>query len=530
MTAMRGRFGRSLLAPLIYGLITGVICGVFLTLFLICSKIIIHFAFGLYETRDSALVVVCILTLAILCCLLTAVIQTLCPRAKGSGIPLAEGSARGMLRVKWLSTAAALIAGSFLSFACGMPLGSEGPSVGVGALIGDGVGKTAKRPTELKRYLITGGASAGLAVAFNAPLTGICFAFEEAHRRFSPGIIASALSAVIAAVITSQLAFWGFGQIPYLEELGVEAGFCLLPFLKQTAFKNVFDMLKICGAAIVCGGVCALFGTCFNRLTETLSKLFGKIKSNTLRLLPAFMLSAVCGLSLYLLAGTGEATLASVGTSSAVWLLVTVLAVRFVTTATASGAGATGGLFLPMIAIGGIIGIISAKICVACGMSEAYSANVIMMCVCAYFASSVRAPITGIALSIELTASFANLLPCVLAVGAATVIAELTKTEPLYEHALEKMVARAPLPKSARNSVATGIVSNESPIAFKRIRNILWPYNSLVTDLERNGNSLVPDGETVLRPGDKLTIRAENVDPEVFKSEVNEFLSSCNDT
>lgn len=522
MNAIRRKVGRSVLSTLVYGLITGIICGIFMSLFLVCSKIVLEFSFGLYENADGALAVVCMITLALLCCLLTAVIQTLCPRAKGSGIPLAEGTARGMLRVKWLSTAAALIAGSLLAFLSGMPLGSEGPSVGIGGLIGEGVGKTAKKPTELRRHLITGGACAGLAAAFNAPLTGICFAFEETHRRFSPYIFASALSAVIGAVFTSQLAFYGFSHVPYLSELGIAAGSCQLAFLKQTPFTSALDTFIVCGAAAVCGIVCAAFGTAFNRLTEILSKLFGKIKSATLRLLPAFLLAAVCGLSLYMLAGSGEATLKKAYGNAAVWLLITLLVVRFITTAIASGSGATGGLFLPMIAIGGLIGTLAAKTCVACGMNEAYTPNITIMCICAYFASSVRAPITAVALSVELTFSFANLLPCVIAVAVATLLTDLSGTEPLYERMLgdlSKSVA-----STKERIIVKGIVLEKSHVACKRVANVLWPFNSLVTEICRQEKTIVPDGETTILEGDALTVCAENVDPAAFYEQIKEYI------
>lgn len=522
MIKLNRKAGRSVLPTLVYGLITGVICGAFLALFLTCSRVVIDFAFGLYEHTSGALAAVCIVTLALLCCLLTAVIQTLCPSAKGSGIPLAEGCARGILRVKWLSSAASLIAGSLLGFLCGMPLGSEGPSIGVGGLIGEGVGKAAKKPTELRRYLITGGGCAGLAAAFNAPLTGVCFAFEETHRRFSPYILAAALASVIGAVITSQLAFFGLGQIPYLKELGIAAGSCQLSFLKQTPFANVIDMFKVCGAAVVCGTACAACGIGFNRITELLSKLFGKIKSTTLRLLPAFLLAAVCGLSLFMLAGSGEATLKEVSTNTTVWLLITVLVVRFITTAVASGSGATGGLFLPMIAIGGLVGTIAAKACIACGMNEAYTSNIVIMCICAYFASSVRAPITAIALSVELTFSFVNLLPCVIAIAVATLLTEISGTEPLYERMLDGLGKTVCTSKEC--ITVRGVITEKSPVCFKRVENVLWPHNCIVTELNRNGDSLVPDGNSTILPNDELTVRAENVDHDSFFEQIKEYI------
>lgn len=511
--------------PLLYGCITGAICGAAVALFTVCAKIVLGFTFGLYENGSVALTAVCLVTLALLCCMLTAVVQTLCPSAKGSGIPMAEGCARGVLRIKWLRTLAALIAGSLLAFLSGLPLGSEGPSVGMGSMIGEGLGKAAKKPVEFRRYLITGGASAGLAAAFNAPLTGICFAFEETHRRFSPYILASSLSAVILAVTVSQGMFYGFAHIPYLNSLGIASGFCVLPFLKPTTPDGT-ELFTLCAVALGAGLCCAALGTAFNRLIAIFGKLFDKIHNSVLRLLPAFLLTAVCGLLLHLSVGSGEASLEHSYNGIAMWLVFAVLALRFITTTLASGSGATGGLFLPMIAIGGLFGILFTELMEKCGLDPAFMPNVTMLCVCAFFAASVRAPITAIALSVELTGSFTNLLPCVIAVTIATVITDFTKTAPLYEHMLEKLQRQTPIPPSAKNIVTVGRVFDDSPIAFKRVRNILWPYNSLVTELLRNGEELVPDGETVLMPGDIITIHAERVDPELFYSQICEYISA----
>ena len=510
--------------PLLFGCIVGIISGGVIALFLTSAKVVCAFAFSLYAQADGALTAACVVFLVLTACLLTAVLQTLCPSGKGSGIPLAEGCARGMLRVKWLRAAAALIAGSLLSFVCGMPLGSEGPSIGVGGLIGDGVGKTTKQSDELRRYLITGGASAGLAVAFNAPLTGVTLALEETHRRFSPGILLAAFSAVVPAVLVAQLIFWGLGHNAYLNALGIREGFTVLPHLIQTRYDGAGIFFSICGIAVLCGVACAALATAFNRSIFALGKLSGKISSPALRLLPAFALTAVCGLTFATSVGSGESSLASVSVASATGILFALLAVRFFITVTASGSGATGGLFLPMIAIGGVCGTLAAKACVACGMPEAYAGNIVLICIAAFFAASVRAPISAIVMTLELTASFANVLPCAIAVAVATAICALTRSAPLYERMMEDLHARAPKPSDATDVTATGIVTADSTLCGKRIRDVLWPYNSLVTELVRaDGTRIVPDGETFILVSDKLTLNAESVSPDELRIRLDEF-------
>lgn len=515
---------RRFLKPLLLGCLTGAICGIVISLFLVCAKIAFTFSFEVYSLQNTLLKIVSVVALALLCCLFTAVVQILVPAAKGSGIPLAEGAARGMLRVKWLRTAAALIAGSLLAFASGMPLGSEGPSIGVGGLIGEGVGRATSSPVGTKRYLITGGSSAGLAVAFNAPLTGVAFALEETHRRFSPQILLAAFSAVIPAVLASQLLFWGLGHSEYLHSLGIHEGAVVLSFLTQKQYEGVGTLFAVCGIATVVGSVCAALAVAFNKAIFALGKLFSKIKKAPLRLLPAFLLAAVAGLVLDESVGSGETTLHAVHTDPVLWLLFTLLAVRLVTTVVSSGAGATGGLFLPMIAIGGLLGLVAAKLCVMCGLDGGYSGNIVLIAIAAFFAASVRAPISAIAMTVELTGSFANLLPCSIAVAFAMGVAAVFRAEPLYERMMLDLQSKAPALAGSRDLTVTGTVGADSAVCGKLIRDVLWPYNSLIVGLARGSARIVPDGETKLLEGDRLTVVAENVPPDAFRAEMTDYI------
>lgn len=513
---------------MIYGCITGILCGIIIALFIACSRVTVRFALGLYRDASSPLAYVCIALLALMCCLTAAVIQTLVPSGRGSGIPLAEGAARGMLRVKWLRTAAALIAGSLLSFLSGLSLGSEGPSIGVGGLIGDGVGKLAKKPEAFRRYLITGGASSGLAVAFNAPLTGIAFALEETHRRFSAGIMLAAFSAVVPAVLVSQFMFWALGHDPYMSAVGIHAGFCVLPFLEQTPYGDFLSLLSLCGIAAMCGVMCALLASAFNLTVFALNRVFSKVRSAALRLLPVFALTVICGTLSYFNIGSGESALEELYDRPELWVLICVLVVRFVLTAFASGSGATGGLFLPMIAISGIFGTFAARLCVMAGLDKMYVPNIVILCVSAYFAASVRAPISAIALCVELTASFANILPCAIAVGVATAVAALLRSSPLYERMTEDLRDAALNETHGVNVSVCGAVFEQSSVTGKRIRDVLWPYNSLVTELKRGNVDIVPDGETVLEAGDILTVKAERVDEKAFAEQIRDYITTEN--
>lgn len=124
------------------------------------------------------------------------------PMIRGSGIPQIEGAARGVVRFKWYVTMCSMFAASLACIFLGLSAGAEGPSLQMGGCAGDAVGAALKRNKMTRRLQIAAGSSAGLAVAFNAPVTGLVFAMEEAFRSFSPQVFISAAISVVVALFT----------------------------------------------------------------------------------------------------------------------------------------------------------------------------------------------------------------------------------------------------------------------------------------------------------------------------------------
>ena len=106
------------------------------------------------------------------------------PMISGSGIPQVEGEVTGKLKQNWKRVLPAKFFGGFLCMLGGLSLGREGPSIQLGAMAGKGISQVLDRSKTEERYLMTCGASAGLAAAFHAPLAGIIFAVEEIHKGF----------------------------------------------------------------------------------------------------------------------------------------------------------------------------------------------------------------------------------------------------------------------------------------------------------------------------------------------------------
>ena len=130
------------------------------------------------------------------------------PLISGSGIPQVEGEVVGKLQQNWWRVLSAKFAGGFLCMLGGLALGREGPSIQLGAMAGKGVSRKLDRGKTEEHFLITCGASAGLAAAFHAPLAGVMFSLEEIHKNFSVSVLTSVMTASLTADILSTL-FWG---------------------------------------------------------------------------------------------------------------------------------------------------------------------------------------------------------------------------------------------------------------------------------------------------------------------------------
>ena len=91
-----------------------------------------------------------------------------------------------------------------LSIVWGLSLEWEGPSVQLGACVGDIVGEKFKSSRLEKRLLMSSGASAGFATAFNAPLVGVLFSIEEIYKYISSLVLISTLTAAVASDIKEK--------------------------------------------------------------------------------------------------------------------------------------------------------------------------------------------------------------------------------------------------------------------------------------------------------------------------------------
>lgn len=518
-------FWRNEVQLIFFSVLVGVFVGAVVGLYNIAAAELEHFSVAWYESVLNNLWAIPLLFIALFAgAFCTGVLLRLVPMARGSGIPQIEGAARGLLKLPWFKMMITGCAASLAAIFFGMNAGAEGPSMLIGGCIGSGTAELTKRNPNMRRHLLTGGASAGLAVAFNAPLTGFVFAFEEAHKKFTPEVFICAFFSVIAGLLTRNGLRLAFG-------LPVQSTFTTFDLAVNSSFTEVLVSL---GFVLLAAAVTGLLGAAFFHLVKLLKKkLFVKITflKGIGKFFIPFALAGAFGLiSIYAMGG-GHSVIEALGSGSGVTLTTVftsfdasnlvviscliILALKFIATAVNLGCGMPCGSFVPMLAVGALIGSVLSYLFVLMGMDGAMSDILVMICMATFFATIVRAPLTAMIMVFELTGSFdAHLiLPVMLGVAVGYMIGKLCGTEGIYDFLLADFVEGER--KGKMFAVERFEVSVYDGIANGRsICDIIWPRGLIIESITRGDEAIIPDGHTVIFSGDILGIAVKTDDRE----------------
>ena len=415
------------------------------------------------------------------------------PLISGSGIPQLEGEMVGRIRQTWWKVLAAKFAGGFLCILGGLALGREGPSIQLGAMAGKGVSRYLDRGRTEERYLLTCGASAGLAAAFHAPLAGVMFAMEEVHRNFSAAVLLCAMSSALTADFLCTAV------------LGTDSVF---RFTLTEALPPEYY-----GFLVALGVVLGLLGVFYNWFTLKVQALYSKIpRAGTMgKLLIPFLAAGVLGLAAPELLGAGHSLVEELTTGGmAAGTMAFLLAGRFLFSAVSFGSGAPGGIFFPLLIIGAFIGgIFTWTGHVLFGLDMLYLNNFVLLAMAGYFTAIVRAPLTGIILIFEMTGTVSQLFSLGVVSICAYIVATLLHSEPIYESLLGNLLKRRGehVPRGAGEKILQEFpVMQGSAAADHLVSEVEWPKNCLLVSVKRGERELLPRGTTRLLPGDSIVV------------------------
>jgi CIC family chloride channel protein len=356
---------------------------------------------------------------------LAALIVRWVPLAAGSGIQHVEAVYRGEAEPPLLLLLPAKFIGGILSMGSGLVLGREGPTVHMGSVIGAESARRARLPESEIRMMQTAVGGAGLAVAFNAPIGGTLFALEEVTKSFRLQTVLATLFAAAAAVGCMRLLL---GNDPdfFVESIGA-------PALAWLPLFVVFGLLTGC------------LGAAYNRLLLWFLDHVGGIRRIP-TIAKAAIIGAIIGLAMFIYpesVGGGDTLTQLIlsGKDIVLPVVVGVLLVRFVAGPLSYSAAVPGGLFAPLLAVGALWGLLFVGVFGAVWPGDVGFLAVPMALVgmASFFGATVRAPVTAIVLVMEMTATTAVGIPMIAGTAAAVLVAELTKSPPIYDSLRERM-------------------------------------------------------------------------------------------
>ncbi len=373
-----------------------------------------------------------------------ALVRAFAPEAGGSGVQEIEGAMEGLRPVRWRRVLPVKFVAGVIALGSGLVLGREGPTIHIGASASAAVAETFRASELERRGLLASGAAAGLACAFNAPLASVLFVIEETHKEF-PYTFRTYLGVILATIAATVVTEIMGGTRPALPLAASAAPLAFLPaFLLLGILLGVVG--RVLNAAIL--HMVGFAAWSQRRLPYVYPALVGAAVGALFILLPA----AVTG---------GEGVILDLAAASpGLTPLLGLGAIRFLTMVGSYSSGAPGGIFAPILSLAVCLGLAfgegAVTIAPGAGFDPAAFAIVAMG---ALFTASVRAPIVGVALALELTGSYVLALPLMVGCFAADLTAQWCGGRPIYSQLLERTLAQAGVqaPPAKPRSEGTGL-------------------------------------------------------------------------
>jgi chloride channel protein, CIC family len=305
-----------------------------------------------------------------------------------------------------------------IAIGSGQSLGPEDPSLQIGAGIASALGRQLQISREKLRLMAPVGAAAGLAAAFNAPVSAVLFVIEEVIGRWSAGILGSVVLSAVSSVVIVR---WFLGSEPLFR-------------IPVTTFKGPGELLAYAVLGIV-GGLASV----------AFAKSIGYLRPR-LKALPRwtqYLQPAVAGLLIGLIAFLGAPQVMGAGYDSMdqamhgqyAWKFLAVLAIlKILATTLSFASGAPGGMFAPTLFVGAMLGG-------AVGDIEHFffphltgsTGTYVLVGMGVLFAGFLRVPMTSVFMVLEVSGNYEIIVPVIVANTFSYLISRSLQTVPIFD-------------------------------------------------------------------------------------------------
>lgn len=340
------------------------------------------------------------------------------PRVRGSGVNQTKAALYIYNGYIPFRTAIGKFITAALAIGSGHSLGPEDPSLQIGASLASVMGTRLKLSREKLRLIAPVGAAAGLAAAFNAPISAVLFVIEEVIGRWSAGILGSVVLSAISSVVVMR---WFLGTDPMFR----------IPPLDVLRPQ---ELLAYSALGVV-GGLAAVV---FARAIAWLRPRLKALPRWTQYLQPAIA-GLLIGLIAYFGApqvmGAGYVYIEQAMHSQFTWQMLGILAgLKIVATTLSFVSGTPGGMFAPTLFIGAMLGgavgnvehILFPHLAGSIGTYCLVGMGVL-------FAGFLRAPMTSVFMVMEVSGDYSIIVPVIVANTFAYVVSRALQRTPIFD-------------------------------------------------------------------------------------------------
>jgi len=304
-----------------------------------------------------------------------------------------------------------------LGIGTGQSLGPEDPSLQIGAGIASHLGRRLNLSQEKIRLIAPVGAAAGLAAAFNAPISSVIFVIEEVIGTWSAGVLGAIVLAAVSAVVTMR------------SFMGSESLFRVPPF----RIASAGELLAYVVLGIIGGGASLAFLKWLAYARPRIQKW--PRWTQYIQPAAAGLVIGIIGIRLPQVMGAGYSVIDQALHGQFTWKLLLILAaLKIFATGLSFLSGTPGGMFAPTLFIGamlgGAVGSIERHFLPALSGTVGTYALVGMG---VFFAGFLRTPITSVFMVIEVSGSYTAILPIMIANMVAYLISRTYQKVPLFD-------------------------------------------------------------------------------------------------
>ncbi|HEX3985458.1 MAG TPA: chloride channel protein [Acidobacteriaceae bacterium] len=350
--------------------------------------------------------------------LVAALVVWFFPAARGSGVNQTKAALYVYDGYISFRTVIGKFITSALALGGGLSLGPEDPSLQIGAGVASIIARNLRLSRRRLRMFAPIGAAAGLAAAFNAPISAILFVIEEVIGSWSAAVLGSLVLAAISSVVVVRL-FMGTEPIFRIPSISLR------------------DPRELMAYAVL-----GLFG---GLLAPVFSATLGFLRPR-LRAMPRwshFAQPAVAGLMVGAIGYFGFPQVMGVGYGvidqalhgQFIWqVLIALTFLKLLATTVSFASGTPGGMFAPTLFIGAMLGG-------AVGAFEQHFFPHLTGTVGAYslvgmgvlFAGFLRVPLTSVFMVLEISGNYSIIIPVILANTIAFLISRSLQPVGIFE-------------------------------------------------------------------------------------------------